>query len=162
MQCCNYARASCHTSHSITVPKLETAFIQGLRRAIKEKQFTITPAQKKTNTPTIDYDKLISIEEKMLARAKAAYLAEVDTIEQYAQNKAEITKRIENLKAKRDSEVYQEFDANAFSKKVSGILEFIERDDVTEESKNEALHTIIEKVVYQKAEGNLAIYFRDI
>ena len=163
MQCCNYARASCHTSHSITVPKLEKAFIQGLRECIKDNQFTITPSsKKKTDMPTIDYDKLIAVEEKMLVRAKAAYLAEVDTIEQYAQNKAEITKRIENLKAKRDTEVYREFDANAFAKKVSGILEFIERDDVTEAAKNEALHTIIEKIVYQKAEGNLAIYFHEI
>ena len=162
MQCCNYARASCHTSHSITVPKLETAFIQGLKQAIKDKEFNITPVKKKTDTPTIDYDKLIAIEEKMLVRAKAAYLAEVDTIEQYAQNKAEITERIENLKAKRDTEVYQEFDANVFSKKVSGIVKFIERDDVTEEAKNEALHTIIEKVVFEKAKGNLAIYFHEI
>ena len=29
-------------------------------------------------------------------------------------------------------------------------------------AKNEALHTIIEKVVYEKAKGNLAIYFHDI
>ena len=163
LQCCNYSKGSCHTSHSITQPKIESAFIQGLKQAIKDKEFTITPTPKKqTNTPTIDYDKLIAIEEKRLARAKEAYLAEIDTIEQYKQSKAEITERIENLKTKRDTEVYQEFDANAFSKKVSGIVKFIERDDVTEEAKNEALHTIIEKIVFQKAEGNLAIYFHDI
>ena len=163
MQCCNYSRASCHTSHSITVPKLESAFMQGLKQAIKDKEFTIAPTPKKqTNTPTIDYDKLISIEEKKLARAKEAYLAEIDTIEQYKQNKAEITERIESLKTKRDIEVYQEFDVNAFTKKVSGIVKFIERDDVTAEAKNEALHTIIEKVVFEKAKGNLAIYFHDI
>ena len=162
MQCCNYSRASCHTSHSITVPKLETAFIQGLRQAVKDKEFTITPVKKKTDTPAIDYDKLIAIEEKMLVRAKAAYLAEVDTIEQYAQNKAEITKRIEQLKARQNEDTASNIDIDAFTKKVIGILEFIERDDVTESAKNEALHTIIEKIVYQKAEGNLAIYFHNI
>ena len=41
-------------------------------------------------------------------------------------------------------------------------MEFIQRDDVTEAAKNEALHTIIEKVVFEKAKGNLAIYFHDI
>ena len=163
MQCCNYAKASCHTSHSITVPKLESAFIQGLKQAIKDKEFTINPTPKKqTNTPTIDYDKLIAVEEKMLVRAKAAYLAEVDTIEQYAQNKAEITARIEDLKSRRDNQASQEIDINAFTKKVSDIVEFIERDDVSETAKNEALHTIIEKVVFEKAKGNLAIYFHDI
>lgn len=164
MQCCNYARASCHTSHSITVPKLERAFIKGLKQAIQDKEFTIIPTQKtKTQTPTIDYDKLISIEEKKLARAKEAYLAEIDSIEQYKQNKAEITERIESLKAKQNEDTpSNEIDIDGFTKKVIGVLEFIERDDVTEEAKNEELHTIIEKVVYQKAEGNLALYFHDI
>lgn len=163
MQCCNYARASCHTSHSVTVPKLENALIQGLKQAVKDKQFTITPKPKKqASTPAIDYDKLISIEEKKLERAKEAYLAEIDTIEQYKQNKADITERIESLKARRDNEVTEEIDINAFTKKVSGIVEFIERDDVTPTAKNEALHTIIEKLVFEKAKGNLAIYFHDI
>ena len=163
LQCCNYSRASCHVSHSLTMPKAERVFIQGLKQALKDKRFTINPTQKKkTDAPTIDYDKLISIEEKKLERAKEAYLAEIDTIEQYKQNKNEITKRIDVLKKKKDEDTTQSVDVNAFAKKVMGIVEFIERDDVTEQAKNEALHTIIEKVVYEKANGNLAIYFHDI
>ena len=165
MQCCNYSRASCHTSHSLTMPKAERVFIQGLKQALKDQQFNIVPTQKKkTDAPTIDYDKLISIEEKKLERAREAYLAEVDTIEQYKQNKNDITKRIDVLKAKKDEDTNNsaDVDVNAFAKKVMGIVEFIERDDVTDQAKNEALHTIIEKVVYEKANGNLAIYFHDI
>jgi hypothetical protein len=44
---------------------------------------------------------------------------------------------------------------------VADILEFIQRDDVTLDAKNEALHTIIEKIVYKKAEGTLDIYFHN-
>jgi predicted nucleic acid-binding OB-fold protein len=51
---------------------------------------------------------------------------------------------------------------DVFAKKVTGVVEFIERDDVTDSAKNEALHTIIEKIVFEKAKGNLAIYFHDI
>lgn len=163
LQCCNYAKGSCHTSHSITAPKMETAFIQGLKQAIEDKEFTITPTEKtNTQTPTVDYDKLIAIEEKKLERAKEAYLAEIDTIEQYKENKAKITERIENLKVMQNQDTSSEIDVDTFTKKVVGILEFIERDDVTEAAKNEALHTIIEKVVFEKAKGNLAIYFHDI
>ena len=110
----------------------------------------------------VDYDKLIAVEERRLARAKEAYLAEIDTIEQYKQNKKEITERIDDLKARQNKETVKEIDIDAFAKKVQGIVEFIEREDITEEAKNEALHTIIEKIVFQKAEGNLAIYFHDI
>lgn len=163
LQCCNYSRGSCRTSHSITVPKIEAAFIEGLKQALNEKQFTIIPNTPKKSDPNkIDFDKLIQVEERRLARAKEAYLAEIDTIEQYAQNKKEITARIEDLKARRDKEIEKEFDIDAFTEKVAGIVEFIQREDVTVSAKNEALHTIIEKIVYEKAKGNLAIYFHDI
>lgn len=163
LQCCNYSRGSCHTSHNVTMPKVETAFFNGLRQAIEDKQFTINPKPKKQlDTPSVDYDKLIVIEEKKLKRAKDAYLAEIDTIEQYKQNKTEITERIEKLKAKQIEETAQEVDIDAFTEKVINIVDFCERDDVSESAKNEALHTIIEKIVYEKAKGNLAIYFHDM
>jgi DNA invertase Pin-like site-specific DNA recombinase len=163
LQCCNYSRGSCRTSHSITIPKIEAAFIEGLKQALEEKQFTIIPNKPNVTTQKqFDFDKLISVEERRLERAKEAYLAEIDTIEQYATNKKEITARIDDLKARRDKEAVKEVDIDAFADKVAGIVEFIEREDVTEQAKNEALHTIIEKIVFEKAKGNLAIYFHDI
>ena len=163
VQCCNYSRGSCRVSHSITLSNIEGAFIAGLKQALESKQFTLTPrVQKKSEPTTIDFDKLIAVEERRLARAKEAYLAEIDTIEQYKQNKQEITERINDLIARRDKEVEKEFNIDEFTEKVMKITEFIEREDVTPAAKNEALHTIIEKVVYEKAKGNLAIYFHDI
>jgi DNA invertase Pin-like site-specific DNA recombinase len=163
LQCHNYSRGSCHTSHSITMRKIEAALKEGLRKAIEEKKFSIVPSKPKKSEPqAIDYDKLIEVEQRRLARAKEAYLAEIDTIEQYAQNKKEITARIEDLRAKRDKQVTVNVDIDAFSKKVLGVLEFIERDDVTETAKNEALHTIIETIIYEKAKSNLAIIFHDL
>ena len=163
LQCCNYSRGSCTTSHSITLPKIETAFLQGLEQAVADKQFTIAPPEKpRREAPSVDYDKLIAVEERRLARAKEAYLNEIDDLAQYKQNKEEITAKIEDLKARRDKEVIKEIDVDAFAKKVVGIVEFCKRDDVTESAKNDALHTIIEKVVFEKAKGNLAIYFHDI
>ena len=162
LQCCNYSRGSCTISHSLTMNKAERLVLDGLEQAIKKKEFTISPTpKKKTETPAIDYDKLIAIEEKKLERAKAAYLAEIDTIEQYKENKTEITKRIEDLKTRRDKDAYKEIDVDVFAKKVAGIVEFCKDESVTATAKNEALHTIIEKIVYEKAKGNLAIYFSE-
>ena len=163
MQCCNYSKGKCHTSHSITIPKIEAAFFEGLEMAVASKEFTITPTPKKTKeTPSVDYDKLIAVEERKLKRAKEAFLAEIDTIEQYKENKAEITERIESLKAKRDEADCTSFDADAFTKKVREILAICKKEDVSASAKNEALHTIIEKVVYEKANNHLAIFFHDI
>ena len=163
LQCCNYSRGSCHTSHSITIPRIEEALIEGLEQALGAKQFVMSPRKPKKADPTeIDYDGLIAVEERRLKRAKDAYLAEIDTIEQYAQNKKDITERIESLKARRDKDLEKEFNLDTFTEKVAGIVEFIKRDDITVTAKNEALHTIIEKIVFEKAKGNLAIYFHDL
>ena len=162
LQCCNYSRGSCHVSHGITLPKIEEAFIAGLEEAVGTQTFNITPRkpQKNKDTETPDYDKLIALEERRLERAKQAYLAEIDTIEQYAKNKAEITARIEELQEKKNGvEPAENIDTAAYAKKVAEIVEFIKREDITPQAKNEALRTIIEKVVFQKANNNLAIYF---
>ena len=163
LQCCNYSRGACHASHSITIPRIETAFTKVLRETVEAKQFTIVPNEaKKTDKATVDYDKLIAVEERRLERAREAYLAEIDTIEQYGKNKAEITARIADLRARRDQETTIEIDVEAFTNKVMNVVELIERDDVSPMAKNEALRTIIDKIVFEKAKGNLAIYFHDI
>jgi DNA invertase Pin-like site-specific DNA recombinase len=163
LQCCNYARGSCKVSHSIVVHKIEKALIEGLEQVIETKQFTITPKEPTKTDSTVDYNKLIAVEERKLERAKQAFLAEIDTIEQYGQNKKEITERINTLIAKRDEETPRaEIDLDAYAKKVSEIVDFIKRTDVTEKAKNEALRTVIEKIVFEKAKGNLAIYFHEI
>lgn len=159
LQCCNYSRGSCQTSHSVLITKLNDAFVTALKGMLEMRQFTIVNQKPKPSVDSIDYTKLITVEERRLVRAKEAYLAEIDTIEQYSKNKKEITERIEYLKKKRDAETVQEIDTEAFADKVSKVIEYIEREDVTESAKNEALRTIIEKVVYEKPQSNLAIFF---
>ena len=163
LQCCGYSRGKCHTSHSVTIPKINDALISGLEQAVGAKQFVLVPKKPSPSDPTaVDYDKLIEVEERRLARAREAYLAEIDTIDQYAANKKTITERITELKAKRDKDQVSKIDIDAFAKKVSGIVEFIKSTDVTETAKNEALRTIIETIIYEKAKNNLAIYFHDL
>jgi DNA invertase Pin-like site-specific DNA recombinase len=163
LQCCNYARGACHTSHSITMAKIEAAFMEGLQNSIDQKNFMISPDQKRKRTPDqINFDKLIAVEERRLERAKEAYLAEIDTLEQYKHNKEEISSRINALIARRDESEHKEIDLEAFARKVAEVAEFIKREDIAPSAKNEMLHTIIDKIVYEKSNGNLAIYFHTL
>lgn len=163
LQCHNYSRGQCQVSHSVTMPKLEEALITGLEMAIGEKQFNILPEKPKKAAPTeIDYDKLIEVENRRLARAREAYLAEIDTLEQYKEHKMAVEARINELKAKRDKGNVAKIDIDVYTKKVAGILEFIKSDAASPTAKNEALRTIIETIIYDKANNNLAIYFHDI
>ena len=163
LQCHNYSRGQCRVSHSVTMPKLEAAVLKGLEMALESKQFNIIPAKPKKSAPTeIDYDKLIAVEERRLARAREAYLAEIDTLEVYKRHKTEAEMRIKELEEKRDKGNVEKIDVDAYTEKVAGILDFIKSDEISPEAKNEALHTIIETMVYDKANNNLAIYFHDI
>ena len=160
LQCCNYNRGRCHSPHGVLLPKIEDAVMQGLRQAIGTNTFVISPKVRKVETSVPNYEKLLAIEERRLERSKQAYLNEVDSLEQYAENKKEIEKRIAELIALRDAETPQDtHDFNAYAKKVMQVVEFLEREDVTAEAKNEALQTIIEKIVFEKSKGNVAIFF---
>jgi hypothetical protein len=114
-----------------------------------------------TERKGVDYDKLIALEERRLERAKDAYLAGVDTIEQYAAAKDEITSKIAELSAMRERDnAPQSLDKAAYAEKVAGVLEIIASEEIAPEAKNEALRTVVEKIVYNKPEERVEIYFR--
>ncbi|MGM9647579.1 MAG: recombinase family protein [Eubacteriales bacterium] len=162
LQCCNYNRASCTVSHCVAIPKIEKSFISGLEEAIATGTFAISPPKPKEKTSgEPDYDKLIAAEERKLERAKEAYLAEIDTLEVYAKHKESITARIAQLQAQKESQsISPAFDPVAFTEKVKTILDFVRNEDNSPKAKNEAVRTIIEKVIYDKSNERLSIYFR--
>lgn len=160
LQCCNYGKGACKVSHSVLIETIENAIIDGLKMAVETKTFRISPERKKIETKGPDYNKLIAIEEKKLERAKQSYLAEIDTLEQYAQNKKDIEKNIAELKAlKEKSSSTNEEIPPTFVSKVVGVLEFLQDEKATAEAKNEALRSIVDKVVYDKPNKSVSIFF---
>ena len=160
LQCCGYTKGNCKTSHGITSPRLEQAIIDGLKQAIATQQFTIAPEKKAIKKDSTDYAKLISLEERRLERAKTAYLAGIDDIKQYADNKTEIEKRINELKELSTREdATKPTDLGLFATKVQGVVEFIEDSKNTPQAKNKALRTILEKIVYNKPTESVCLFF---
>lgn len=166
LQCCNYVHAKCHTSHSVVITKLEDALIDGLEQAVATRDFKLSPQKQKKSpsTDAIDFDKLIAVEQRKIARAKEAYLAEIDTLEDYKRHKSEAESRIKDLEAKRDLATPGTVTLNekAFSRKVSKIISLIKRPSVSPAAKNEALRTIVEKIIYHKDQAKISIFFHDI
>lgn len=160
MQCHNYARGSCKLSHSLSIAKANKLVILELRRRIENKNFNIIPAEPNVKTDVPDLTQQIKQQEKMLKRCKEAYKNGIDTLEEYSRNKAEITEEIERLKKENEkNRTATEFSPERYAQKVKSVLEIIERSDVTEQNKSEALRSIISHIVYEKAKGNLQIYF---
>lgn len=163
MQCHNYARGSCGVSHSLSISKANKAVIEALETAVSTLQFTIEPAAAKSESPGLDFDKLIGSERNKLKKIKEAYLSGVDTLEEYQQSKAEIQETIDRLeneqKASQEKADCNKVSKKEFSRRVINVLDFIKSPDVSEQAKNEALRTIISKIIYVKPENRLDIIF---
>lgn len=151
LQCHNYARGQCRVSHSVVMPKIEAAFLQGIEMALQSQQFSILPI--KTKKKEDDRKKLIALEEKKLQRAKDAYIAGIDSIAEYARTKADIEERIAELK-----KVPVEAPTEDFAKKVVSVVDFI-KSDASPKAKNEVLRTIVENAEYNKPNETLHIFF---
>lgn len=162
LQCCSYSHGACHVSHSITLPRIEAAVMDGLRQAVGTQTFDIAPRKAPERERTsVDYAKLIALEERRLERAKDAYLAGVDTIDQYAEAKKQITSRISDLEAARDRESATEsLDVAAYAAKVAKVVQILEDTRNQPSVKNEALREITEKIVYDKPNERVIIFFR--
>ncbi len=161
MQCHNYARGSCSTSHSLSIAKANKAVISALETAVSTLQFNIEPAESKVDSPAMNFDKLIKSEELKLRKIKEAYMSGIDTLEEYQQCKAEILDTINRLENEKKEQTPKEttVDNEIFAKKVVSVLDFIKSPDVTEQAKNEALRSIISKIIYVKSENRLDIIF---
>lgn len=161
MQCHNYARGSCRLSHSLSIAKANKAVISALETAVNTLQFNLEPAESKIDSPAIDYDKLIKSEELKLKKIKEAYMSGIDTIEEYQQCKADILDTIKQLENEKKEQAPKDKDADhkIFAKKVVNVLDFIKSPDVSEQAKNEALRSIISKIIYVKPENRLDIIF---
>lgn len=162
MQCHNYSKGSCHTSHSLSIRKANDAVVSGLELAVKSLNFNFAPRKITEEEKKVDYDALIAKEKDKLKRCKKAYQNGIDTLEEYAKNKKEIDSSInflEKAKIKSAADNRQAVDKTLYAEKVANITEMIKSASVSEKAKNQALRTIIAYIVYDKANSELAIYF---
>lgn len=162
MQCCNYSRGACHVSHSITMPKLENSLFEAMERAADLKDFPVMLSEESKKTEDgIDYEKLIRIEERKLEKVREAYIAGIDTLEQYANTKAEILERMDAIKKLQNKNLKTKiFNPEDYAKKVLEVLSFVKRDDINDDIKNKALRTVIERLIYERQKNNIIVYFR--
>ena len=162
LQCHRYNRGNCSVSHSILISKANEAVMNGLSECIGNNSFTFSPDYSPQNKDTTDWDKLIRTEETKLDRAREAYISGVFTIDEYKSSKAEIDRVIEQIKVKKQEkrDFSHENGMEKVKEKTISVMKILESPDVSEMAKNEALRTIIDKIVYNKTDNTFDIYFK--
>jgi DNA invertase Pin-like site-specific DNA recombinase len=159
LQCHRYARGQCSVSHCLSIDKANEAVIAELEKGIKNQTYRFSPPKATRKHPKHDWDKLIASEEERLRRAKNALLDGVFTSDEYMTVKTEIDDTIKKLEDAKKEDEPTPVQPEKFESKVIGVLDVIKSPDVSEEAKNAALRTIIEKIVYRKPMKTLDIYF---
>ena len=112
-----------------------------------------------TPTSIIDYDSEIKKLTQSLTRAKEAYLAEIDTIDEYKENKIRLTKEIDSYKkTKKENSSKSNFNKKSFSTKLSNAIKILESDSPLIE-KQKIIRNLIEKVVVNTRDKTIELYF---
>lgn len=162
LQCHKYAKGQCHVSHHISVKKANATVIAALEAITETQEYEFLPKPPKKNKVVHEWDRLISSEEAKLERAKVALLDGAFSPAEYKKIKEEIESMISQLQAGKIAEAEEEnniIDLSAFTKKVLNVLEIVKSPDTSDERKNEALRSILGKVLYFKAPERFQLFF---
>jgi DNA invertase Pin-like site-specific DNA recombinase len=161
VQCHNYtSQRGCTISHSISLRKADEIVLNALKAACESLEFKIDITTTPTTKTSRNIDSLLKKEHNKLQKIKDAYLNEIDTIEEYKANKQKIMENIAKLQKELEEEKpQQDFSPKKYAKKVMKVIDLIESPVVSPEAKNEALRSIISKIVFNKANQSLDIYF---
>ena len=160
MQCHNYSRGQCPTSHALSLAKANAEVIRDMQASCETMEFQVVPSTPVAGTGP-DYSKQLADLDRRLKKSKEAYLAGVDTLEEYARNKRELTRRIDQLR-KEAAEAASPAPADPLElrERVLAALEVVTSAAASESTKTDALRSVIDHLPYVKSESRLEIHYK--
>lgn len=159
LQCYRYGRGQCKVSHFITMERAETAVLDALETVIGSGSFVFAPPKPPEVKMKRDWDKLIAQEQNRLERARNAFLDGTFTSTEYKDIKATVENNIAKLEAAKTQNEMPRIDPVAFKPRAVEVMSILRSPDVDGETKNAALRSIVEKIVFNKLENTFDIYF---
>ena len=156
-QCYKYGKTLCDVSHFVNVNKMEASVFEALDQVTITDDF-IKSVTKEKRPASVDFSKDIEKLEHMLERAKAAYVAGIDTLEEYGENKARLTREIEAL---RDKEVHNDIiypSTTEVRSKFESITQLLKSDEDVD-VKHRAISEIVEYITFSRPDDSVSIYF---
>lgn len=164
-QCNGYNKKTCHESHSILQEKLETALLEQIKQ-IYTKKLEINIADTNNNDDTINI--LKNNIEKLnikLERIKLAYMDGIDSIEEYKEKKNYILNEIDKVNSQIKKFNTKEYE-NENQQKVYNLCEsaykILSNNNVDMNIKEDIANQLFYKIIYNKKENTLYVYFKKI
>lgn len=156
MQCSGYSHGTCKVSHCISLQKLDAMVLAFLKTDLRVTGLHISPPGPEENQET---DSLLThrlkTEKKRLSRLLNAYLDGAEPLEDYEQKQGEIKRTIHMLEA----ELSQKHQGRNADFK-SDLILFLQDGKVTARQKNTVMRLLIDKIVFDRKQNLLRIYYR--
>lgn len=158
LQCGGYTKGKCTVSHSIPYKTALETVIEHILSEFDIGGIKFLKCADEKNDEKYFSD-LIKKEMKKLNLVKAAYENEVDTLEEYRQNKQKIIKNTEILKKKLADAKKQAENIGKTSGKFENLADILRGINVSDETKNKVLRAFVDKIVYEKNDKRLDFYY---
>lgn len=163
MQCIQYAKGVCKTSHFIKMDLLEMLLYSEIRSNLERGDFVL--ARSDTKTPVSDTTAItlqLARAELKLDRIREAYESGIDTLQEYKANKDRVMAEIDKLQKLAADSAETEISAEnraAYAKRQLQALDLISSGNISEEEKNHLLKEMIKTAIFNKAEKSVSVEY---
>lgn len=161
LQCHMYAKGACRVSHSITIEKLTATLIEAMEKdslASDPKIEIVSASRGPSEATTIRQQ--IDREKRKLERIKEAYMAGIDTLDEYRKNKEAITAVVEALERRAEQKAPPMPTMEEIQAKIREALDVVKDPSASTLSKNEYLRSIIDRVIFDRRKSTIKIVYK--
>lgn len=165
-RCYGYSKGKCAAKNSISSLKLEPAVLESIKSVLDTGKITYRKIEVKTedtaDLKTILEDQIKKIDVK-LQRIKEAYMNGIDTMEEYKENKRIVQGEKDGLEKQlselKEEKISTKNEDNDMLMRVKNVYDILSSDSVDATTKNEVLRSVVEKIVYDREEDELKVYY---
>lgn len=164
-QCNGYVKGICNTSQLIKISLIEEAILEQIKKDFNSKiELAVKINFNSFNDEELQiiYSQLEKLKEKQ-SRIKEAYINGIDTLEEYKNNKQELTEQKEFLQSKlselENKENIKPKD-DIIRENLKTVYDILVDDKVDMQRKYEISHLLIEKIEFSKSSHRLALEYK--
>lgn len=168
-QCWGYVKGMCTESHFITFAPLEKSIIHGLEHFLVSDylEYTIersTPFG--SETQLAELHQLLSRLDVREKRVKDAYLNEVDTLEEYKENRKLIVQERERIQSEITALSAVSIEAENINydelmlKNIADVLKVLKDEEADYAAKGNALRSIVDRIIFDRKNTSFDFYLK--
>lgn len=168
-QCWKYTKGFCNESHYIGIRPIEKMVIEYLESILHSPAIVytvISSASADADSKLADLEKQLQKVENKEKRIKAAYLNEIDSLEEYKANKAAllkeraaIEKKIKLLTISNTDMSKEEMDKK-MKQNISALLTVLQDDSADYVQKGNMMRNVVDHIVFDRANTSLDMFLK--